>query len=532
MRFSTLACAVGFASAQDLFLSQENKVQKPFSWTMNDTNALDDYVNKPDSNYKWHDTAARVKLISGGTGHVLNLTSQQWLDESKAVGPNGAIWTHQVTVIVPKVVKIRNRAMIYITGGCNEHPSVPKSTDEEVLATDVVSRETGAFGVVLNQIPNCHMVYPSDPSKKARSEDAMIAWAWKMFIETGDPEWLPRLPMVKAAMAAMRAVQEYTSQAGLGEIDGWLVAGASKRGWTTWLVGAVNCPTCPNIVGIAPIVPIVPDLKTGMHHMIQAYGGWTFAFKDYIEAGNLTAHLDDPRFESLLKVVDPVNYVQRLERLPKFVLVSSDDEFMMMEWTRTWWDKFTGEKHLMIANNAEHSMATGIVELLQTLGCYAKSLFLNGTRPTFDWSLDLSKGAITVRIPPGTAHGKVVLRHGHTMTTKRRDFRWVALPDRDNGTKCTLPDVGPVKGGPFGLLCVQPTIWTGTTLKASSPGVYTGVIPKPFLNLGWIGAYVEVFFPSDTGMKQEYQMTTAGMVWPQKLPFPDCQGEACSGHLV
>ena len=212
------------------------------------------------------------------------------------------------------------------------------------------------------------------------------------------------------------------------------------------MVGAVNCPTCPNIVGIAPIVPIVPDLKTGMHHMMQAYGGWTFAFKDYIEAGNLTSHLDDPSFASLLKLVDPVNYVQRLERLPKFVLVSSDDEFMMMEWTQTWWDKFTGEKHLMIANNAEHSMATGIVELLQSLGCYAKSLFLNGTRPTFDWSLDLSKGTITVRIPPGTAHTKVVLRHAHTMSTKRRDFRWVSLPDSKNGTNCTRPEVGPVSG--------------------------------------------------------------------------------------
>merc|ERR1719456_274898 len=197
----------------------------------------------------------------------------------------------------------------------------------------------------------------------------------------------------------MRAVQEYASQNDLGNIDGWLVSGASKRGWTTWLVGAVNCPTCPKIEGIAPIVPIVPNLREGLHHMMQAYGGWTFAFSDYMEANNLTKYLDDPRFENLLKLIDPINYVQRLEKLPKFVLVSSDDEFMMMEWTRNWYDKFTGEKHLMIANNAEHSMATGIVELLQSLGNFANSLFLNGTRPTFDWDLDLEKGAITVRIP-------------------------------------------------------------------------------------------------------------------------------------
>merc|ERR1711907_498976 len=61
-------------------------------------------------------------------------------------------------------------------------------------------------------------------------------------------------------------------------------------------------------------------------------------------------------------------------------------------------------------------------------------------------------------------------------------------------------------------------------------GVYTAEIKKPLV--GWTGAYVEVYFPSDTGMKQEYQFTTAGMVFPQKMPYPDCHGEGCIGHLV
>ena len=40
------------------------------------------------------------------------------------------------------------------------------------------------------------------------------------------------------------------------EIDGWSVAGASKRGWTTWMVGSKGtCESCPNIMGIAPISP-------------------------------------------------------------------------------------------------------------------------------------------------------------------------------------------------------------------------------------------------------------------------------------
>jgi len=282
-----------------------------------------------------------------------------------------------------------------------------------------------------------------------------------------------------------------------------------------------------NIEAIAPIVPIVPDLREVLHHMYQAYGGWTFAFSDYLDV-NLTRYLDDPKFEDLLKFVDPVNYVDRLARLPKFVLVSSDDEFMMMEWTRFWWDKFSGEKHLMIANNAEHSMATGIVELIESLTDFVKSVFTKGMRPTFTWDLDLQHGMITVRIPPTTTHGKVVLRHAHTLSLKRQDFRWAALPSHTSETgnaTCPFPEIGP-----FDDLCVQPIVWIGTTLNASEPGVYQATVPRPIF--GWTGAYAEVYFPSDTGLKEEYQFTTAGMVWPQRLPFSDCQGASCEGHLV
>lgn len=62
------------------------------------------------------------------------------------------------------------------------------------------------FQYSFEQTPNCHIVYPSDPSKKGRSEDAMIAWAWHEYLvdPNHDPEWLPRLPMAKGAMKSMQ----------------------------------------------------------------------------------------------------------------------------------------------------------------------------------------------------------------------------------------------------------------------------------------------------------------------------------------
>tara|TARA_B110000208_G_scaffold166037_1_gene204655 strand:+ start:174 stop:1187 length:1014 start_codon:yes stop_codon:yes gene_type:complete len=303
---------------------------------------LSDYLNKPESVYKWENTGATINIgLGASTGYVLNVTSQTWLDPTRAHGPyGGAVWTHQVVVIVPKVLKQSKVAMAYLTGGCNEHPSVPKATDEDILVAATVSESTGAIAIVVFQLPNCHIVYPSDPSKKGRSEDAMIAWAWHEFLTSGgtNPEWLPRLPMVKAAFQCMRAAAEFTKTMSTPHtLGGWLVAGASKRGWTTWMVGAATCvgAHCVEIVAIAPLVPIVPSLVAEMHRQWMAYGGWTFAFADYL-AVNLTSHIDDPVMKKLTDAVDPMNFYDRLARIPKVAVLSSDDEFMMMDWTNIW----------------------------------------------------------------------------------------------------------------------------------------------------------------------------------------------------
>lgn len=48
-------------------------------------------------------------------------------------------------------------------------------------------------------MPNQPLVFESDPDKKSRGEDAILAWAWKNAYETGNSTWMPRFPMVKAA---------------------------------------------------------------------------------------------------------------------------------------------------------------------------------------------------------------------------------------------------------------------------------------------------------------------------------------------
>ena len=74
---------------------------------------------------------------------------------------------------------------------------------------------------------------------------------------------------------------------------------------------------------------------------------------------NLTTHVDAPAFAAAMAVVDPAHYYERLSRLPKQAVLSSDDEFMMMDWSNIWYDEMPGENHLLIAQDSEHSLATG-----------------------------------------------------------------------------------------------------------------------------------------------------------------------------
>ena len=128
--------------------------------------------------------------------------------------------------------------------------------------------------------------------------------------------------------------------------------------------------------------------------------------------------------------------------MPKFIVVSSDDEFMMFDWTSTYFDQLKGESKLLIAPNSEHSMITGIPDLLTTCSAFARSLASGHTekdRPSFDYTKGEDGHSIIVTIPEDSPKPKSVsLRHAETFSSLRRDFRWATLASEDN-KNCSLP---------------------------------------------------------------------------------------------
>lgn len=124
---------------------------------------LDDYVNKDEEVYDWFNKNETFTTAWGGTAHVLNVTSQTWMDETRATGPRGNIWDHTVIVIVPRELKYTNVSTLWVDGNCNPGPHPLPHTDEAVVIMDELAHNTGVVTVVVKQVPNCPFIFPNDP---------------------------------------------------------------------------------------------------------------------------------------------------------------------------------------------------------------------------------------------------------------------------------------------------------------------------------------------------------------------------------
>ena len=165
-----------------------------------------------------------------------------------------SIWVHWTAIIVPNSLQAQfaQYGLLWIGGGHNT-AKPPSIWDKDLMVCAAIAQELGTIVTALYAIPNAPIKFAEEqPTPKARSEDALIAWTWKHFIENPDnAEWLARLPMTKASIRAMDAASEFWLGQSGNSLNNWLVAGASKRGWTTWTVGACDPK---RVVGIIPMV--------------------------------------------------------------------------------------------------------------------------------------------------------------------------------------------------------------------------------------------------------------------------------------
>jgi len=310
------------------------------------------------------------------------------------------------------------------------------------------------------------------------------------------------LPMTKAVVRAMDTIQNLTPYIdGFPQIENFMIAGASKRGWATWLTAAVDT----RVIGIVPIVIDILNMGLNIDHMWRAYGFWSFAIDDYVNEG-VMHYLNHPQMIALQAIVDPLTYLERYTPIPKYLICADGDEFFLPDSPQFFWSFLTGPKWMRMVPNSEHSMAGHAGDLAVTIQSFLHAVSSGTYIPTMNWTINNVTGEITVT----TKDAPEKARMWHAKNIHHRDFRLVVCGDLQN------------------LSCINPILWDYIELEPTSVvnGTYTYSYLKPPPPTGWGGFYIELHYKMFTMERDDIKFTTEVSILPMTLPFPSC-GQDC-----
>jgi PhoPQ-activated pathogenicity-related protein len=216
---------------------------------------------------------------------------------------------------------------------------------------------------------------PNQPLLDGKKEDALIAETFVRYLKTGDDTWPLLLPMVKSVVRAMDTVQAFSQSEWKRPIRDFVVTGASKRGWTSWLTAASGDP---RVKAIAPLVIDTLNMPKQVAHQRESYGALSTQIEDYSKNG-LTDISETTNGRHLIEMVDPYAYRKNL-RLPKLILNGANDPYWSADALRLYWDDLPGDKWVTYVPNAGHNLeekrSDGSVSLeraLSTLAAFIRS---------------------------------------------------------------------------------------------------------------------------------------------------------------
>lgn len=443
--------------------------------------SLDAYIARPEAVYGW-------KLNStiegdGYTSYVLELTSQTWRSAEEVDRP---VWTHWLTITKPAEVT-SDKALLFIGGGDNGDPAPTSANARSVR----IATETKSVVADLGMVPNQPLVFPDSPDVD-RYEDDLISYTRVKHFQTKDDDWLVRYAMVKSGVQAMTAVQEFlkSPEGGGAAVNEFVVAGASKRGWTTWLVGATD----ERVIGIIPMVIDALNSEEITKQHFRILGFFAPSLGDYVRHGLFPHRVGTPEYQAVLRLEDPYNYFGRARlSIPKFVVNASGDQYFMPDNSRFYWDPMPEEKRMRLVENSRHNLAE--TDAVDSMLAFYQSVITGGKRPAYSWTKG-ADGTLTVTTEDQPSEVKLWQAHN----PKTRDFR--------------VEHLGKA--------------YTSSVLQPQADGTYVAHVEQPAE--GFTAFFVELTYPS--GFSVPFKFTTEASVVPDVLPFKWEDAAAAYQHTV
>lgn len=420
LSLTLLVCSGGSAAAEDSVLKA--------------------YVNKEDPSYKWE--IVETQEVEGVTVHQVLLTSQTWMDIT---------WRHHLSIIVPKESKETGHALLFVSGGGigdDGMPRMKKDRDGELRAIGQIAVQTGAPVAVLRQVPN-------QPLYGGKVEDELIAYTYNEFLKSGNKDWPLLLPMANSAVKAMDAVQEILKEKSGPAVEKFVISGASKRGWTTWLTAATGDT---RVAAIAPMVIDTLNFAKQMPYQVETWGHYSEQIEDYTRLG-IQDKMSTEEGATLNSIVDPYSYLDAYQ-MPKLLFMGTNDPYWTVDAVKFYYDDLPGVKGIHYVANAGHGLKED--QAVKNLAAFFATVASGKKHPVVEWETSVADGNLVLK-----ASANVDATEGRIWTAEQadRDFR-----DAE---------------------------WTN---KSIDEGTARGVTVKlPLPKEGYKAVYLEAFFPSPTG---------------------------------
>lgn len=473
--YSLILCAL---LIQNVLASHHLRIQPDHCFLPPELQPLDQilpcYIIQPEKSFRKELSEPAKITDKNVTLHKINMTSLKW-DIAEQNGVDHPEWKHRVEIYIPEAVK-HSTALLYINGGTLYPTPKPPEPDNPEIDFAYIAKTTNSVVINLKDVPNQPLSFNNKPLR----EDALIAYSWERFLENPEKNrlWPLRLPMVKSAITAMSMVQEFVEGQKFN-INNFVVAGSSKRGWTAWLVAALD----KRVSAVIPMVIDILNLQKSMHHHKKAYGDWARAVVNY---KHLMPLLDSSGMDQLLKIVEPYNYMEHLN-IPKYIINASSDDFFLPDSSQFYYQNLPGKKWMRVLPNLTHYIVRSAPKMITNeITSFYGPIISKKTLPTLEWSVTGKTLKLTTSHPPKS----IAVWKNHNPVA--RDFR---LNPKDNSNA---------------------SLYRKTEITTQCLKVCTHQIAMENPDYGWNAYFVEVIFANQPF--PDFTTTTNVFIFPDTYP--------------
>jgi PhoPQ-activated pathogenicity-related protein len=367
---------------------------------------LQKYVNKPEPAFEWQLKEKIHREQSGEQIYDLQFVSQLW---------HGKKWQHQLQIYRPADAAPKPAMFLWVTGGS----ASPESTS---LGLEL-ARKIRAPVAFVYHIPNQPLLEGN------LREDDLIAETFVRYLKSEDENWPLLFPMVKSVVKAMDVLQAFAKREWNTAIDKFVIAGASKRGWTTWLTAAAD----KRIGAIAPVVIDVLNMREQMPRQLKTFGAYSARLAAYSSRGLLPIP-ETPAGQRLLNMVDPWAYRERLT-IPKLIINGTNDFYWATDALNLYWDGIPQDKWVFYIPNAGHNLRRQdrpqreqLNDLVTALAAFTRHQISGAPMPSLRWRHETVNGKprLTIDAAPRPVGARLWI--AESATTDFRTIQWKEQP--------------------------------------------------------------------------------------------------------